>query len=526
MASTTVRQLAGAALVLLAGFVWIWPASTAHAAGPVLQWHQIVSEFPGGFRVKVRATSESEIKTIQIRLRIGQQVTHAYQYLDHNTGKLAEGELFWRTDTAARYIPPSTIIRYNFEIEDSAGMSLKTELQEFVYFDARFVDEDGHSRWLELTDGPVTVAYKGPVKKRAEEILRTITETLDKMIPVMGPESVEEPIRVTMYNNTKEMLEALPPRSLAISRELITEGQAFTEYGTLLVLGGGRLALGTASHEVMHIITHRVGDSVIRRVPAWLDEGLSEFANVDPGFSYDIALDFAIETDRLLPHVYMPALPGDSESVIIFYGQAKSIVRMMIGEFGPGKMRQLMATLKSGTNMDDALMETYGVDRAGLDALWRTSIGAELLDLDARQAVRPTPIPQRVPLLYSLTPQAQSEAVGDQAAEPTSTPTLLPPPTPELTATPVPEAAAAVPTEAAPTAEPASQPEPAQTGAGGASCNPSSGGGPTDVGFVAIFVGLAGLGLRRRRRGWGLGAGHAPPIAVYPLPRSRVQHVV
>ena len=103
----------------------------------------------------------------------------------------------------------------------------------------------------------------------------------------------------------------------------------------------------------MHIITHRVGDSVFRRVPAWLAEGLSEFANVDPGFSYDIALDFAIETDRLLPHVYMPGLPGDSEDVIIFYGQSRSIVRMMISQFGPDRMKAFMASLKSGNNVDN-----------------------------------------------------------------------------------------------------------------------------------------------------------------------------
>jgi len=511
MASITVRYLVGAALVLLAGAVWMWPASTARAAGPVLQWHEIVSEFPDGFRVKARATSDSAITSIQLRLRIGQQVTHAYDYLDYSPGKLAEGELFWRTNTGSRYIAPGTIIRYTFEIEDSAGQSLTTKLQEFVYFDARFVDDEGNSRWQELSDGAVTVAYKGPVKKRAEEVLRTITETLDKMIPIMGPESVEEPIRVTMYNNVKEMLEALPPKSAAISRELITEGQAFVEYGTLLVLGGGRLALGTASHEVMHIITHRVGASVIRRVPSWLSEGLSEFANVDPGYAYDIALDFAIETDRLLPHVYMPVMPGDPENVIIFYGQAKSIVRMMIGVFGPEKMRQFMANLKTGKNMDDSLIDVYGVDRAGLDAMWRTSIGAEVLDVTSRRAVRPTAVPQRVPLLYSLTPQAQSEVVGDQAAEPTPTPTStpepeptptpIPTPTPDPTASPVPEAAVAAPTEAAPTTAPASQSEPQQTGSGGSACNPSPGGGPTDLGFLALFVGLAGLGLRRKRRG-------------------------
>jgi hypothetical protein len=424
-----------------------------------------------------------------------------------------EGEFFWRTDTGGRYVPPGTIITYNFEIQDAAGQRIETEPERFVYFDARFVDEDGNSQWQEVAAGTVTVAYKGPVKKRADDVLSTILETLDKMVPIMGEAAIGEPIRVTMYNNSKEMLEALPPRSAAVGRELITEGQAFNEFGTLLVLGGGRLALGTASHEVMHIITHRVGDSILRRVPSWLSEGLSEYANVDPGFSYDIALDFAVETDRLLPHVYMPALPGDPEDVIIFYGQSRSIVRMMIGRFGPDAMRELMATLKSGANVDRALRTVYGFGLQGLDAMWRESIGAELLEVESRTLARPTAVPQRVPLLYSLTPQADSDVVGDKAAEPTATPTATATPsptpapeptstpTPEPTATPVVEVAVAAPSEPEPTSAPASdvEPEPAATGGG---CNAPVAGSPAplDLAGVGLLLGLVGLRFRSRRR--------------------------
>ena len=114
---------------------------------------------------------------------------------------------------------------------------------------------------------------------------------------------------------------------------------------------------------------------------------------MDPGYSYDIALEFAVEADRLLPHVYMPALPGNPEDVIIFYGQARSIVRMMIDVFGPERMNQLMAELKSGTDMDEALLEVYGVDRAELDTAWRRAIGAEPLDRSRVARARPTAAP-------------------------------------------------------------------------------------------------------------------------------------
>ncbi len=186
-----------------------------------------------------------------------------------------------------------------------------------------------------------------------------------------------------------------PPGSSTIRRELITEGQAFTDIGTLLVLGGGRGATGTASHELTHILNHRAGDSIIRRIPSWLDEGLAEFGNVAPGFSYDIALEFALGTDRLLPITSMPVLPGDPEDVIIFYGQARSIVEYMIAAYGPARMRELLAVFREGTNMDDAIEQVYGISRIELENNWREIIGAPMYVPPERDSARPTPIPRR-----------------------------------------------------------------------------------------------------------------------------------
>ena len=480
------------------------PVGAVSAEGdlPELESHIITSEFPEGFRIEATASSEKhDVTGVAIRLKIGQQTTGVYNYLDESEGAATEDggktfNLFWNTNSGQRYIPPGTIITYNFEVEDSAGNRLETEPLPFIYYDARFVDEEGNSMWEEVSAGTVTVAYKGPVKSRADNILSVINETLEKMRPVMGDAALAEPIRVTMYNNTKEMLEALPPRSASIGRELITEGQAFTDLGTLLVLGGGRLALGTASHEVMHIITHRAGDSIFRRVPAWLDEGLSEYANVDPGYSYDIALEFAVETNRLLPHVYMPALPGKAEDVIIFYGQARSIVRMMIEVFGPEKMNQLMGELKSGKDMDEALMATYGLDREALDSAWRRAIGAEVLDRSRAARARPTAAPRAAVPIYSLTPQAEAEVVGAQSDPPTPTPTPEPTPVPTSMPEPTQVAMPAPAEEATPVAE-----QPRETGSSGGCLAPAPGvPGTTELASVGFLVGLAGLAFRRRRK--------------------------
>ena len=375
---------------------------------PEVVFHDVISEFPNGIRFKINVESDSVVDEIALRFRVGQQKSGVYEYFDIEQSRSFSAELFWNTYSASKYIPPGTVISYNFEITTLDGIIHTSETYDFVYQDVRF-------DWDEISNGMVTVAYHGPVKSRAVGILEAIIKTMEFMEMVLG-EGQSAPIRVNMYNNTKEMLVALPPGSATIKRELITEGQAFTKVGTLLVLGGGRLATGTASHEVTHMLVHRAGDSVFGRVPSWLDEGLAEFGNVSPTVSYDIALDFGVHADKLLPITSMPSLPGDPEDVIMFYGQARSIVEYMVMQHGPGKMRELLSSLKSGMKIDDAIMSVYQMDRILMENRWRSYIGAPKYEPVSIESVLPTPLPRPTVAAFTLTPQpgAQTVASYDQ----------------------------------------------------------------------------------------------------------------
>ena len=365
----------------------------------------ITSEFPEGFRVQLTASSDRDIESMAIRLRIGRLTRTGYDYLEtsHRDGSM-EGELLWRTNTGASYIPPGTIITYSFEFVDTDGRRYETAMAEFVYHDPRFV-------WKEISSGPITVAYHGGSERKAREVLDAMLVTLDRMAPLLGADR-EEPIRVTVYDSWNEMRRASPPATAAYDRHLITEGQAFTKVGTLLVLGS-RSASGTASHEMTHIIVHRAGEGVARKVPSWLHEGLAEYGNIDPGRSYDEALRRGIRQDSLLPITHMGSLPGKPNDILLFYGQSKSLVRMMIDDFGTDKMREFMALYKGGASMDDALLRTYGLDRVALENRWRASVGASPLSPAYSNDERPTPVPVPVIRPYTLEPNAEGQFVGN-----------------------------------------------------------------------------------------------------------------
>ncbi|PZC44024.1 MAG: Peptidase MA superfamily protein [Chloroflexi bacterium] len=363
------------------------------------------SEFPNGIRFKVKATSTSNIESIAVRFKIGLINTGIYEYLSYAPSDTVEAELFYPTNTLAGYIPPETIIRYTFEIQDSNQNVYSTEPQDLIYEDARF-------EWERISQDPVSVAFHGPIKSRAESLLQVIIDTLKTMGPILGA-NTDEPIRVTLYNNQKEMLDALPTGSAAVGRELITEGMAFNEEGSLVILGGGAMANGTASHEVTHILNHRAGHSIFRRIPSWLHEGLAEYGNVEPGYSYSYALEFAVAADRLLPHLFMQTLPGDPEDIIIFYGQSRSIVEYMIFLKGNEGMRKLLKLHQDGTNMDDALVSIYGMDRLGLTNSWRKALGTTQYEPPNIAESKPTAVSYPTVEAFTLTPKAGGMTVSD-----------------------------------------------------------------------------------------------------------------
>ncbi len=459
----------------------------------------IVSEFPEGYRIKVAAEGGSEIKQIAVRMRIGQRTREVYEYMGDEGGEASGGrgrtleltpsksvraELFRWTNSTSNYIPPGTIITYNFDVEDVDGNQYKTEPEQFVYTDVRY-------EWKEVTDGLVTVAYHGPVEKRARDVLDTAKRTIDLISPIFGAVH-EDPIRISMYNNAAELVDAYPPRYGAIGHGVIVDGQAHTQEGLVMIEAGGRDALGTTSHEITHIIIHRATfNPRAQNMPSWLNEGLAEFGNLHATVGYDLALEFAVQNDRVLPIMFMRGQPSKGEDIIIFYGQARSIVRWLFRTYGRDTLTEFMSYLRRGNSLDRAFTRAYGGDRIAITNMWREEIGAMPYEPPSNERVRPTPVPQRTLGLYSLTPQAGTQTVGSgQADEPTATPEAEPTPTPE----PTPEAVAMAP---APAPEPEKADEELAPAPGSGCFAPAQSGGVLDLTGVAVVAGLAFLGVRR-----------------------------
>ena len=331
------------------------------------------SQFPDGIRFFVTARSSEEIEDIRVFFTvIGRSGPTAYRILEFESGEEVTGESFLRSAGGGGFIPPGTEFEYSFEVRDKSGAVFRTPGQEFVYTDNRF-------DWLTVSSDLITVFYYSEyVERRARTVLEAAEESFNLMVPVLGIEPTE-PLRIVSYNNYRDMSAALPFRSQAVREQLQTQGMAFTPERVLLVLGFDPTIKGTVSHEFVHLLVAEAAGSGYSRVPAWLNEGLAEYGNIDPTDDYPAALRYGFYTRRIKPLWFQTTFGGTPDDIIIAYGQARSVVRYMISRYGEDSIAELFAAMRETPDIDEALKQVYGVDQHGLDSMWREAVGLEPL---------------------------------------------------------------------------------------------------------------------------------------------------
>ena len=452
------------------------------------------SNFPEDIRFYASFESDIEIADVRVRFSTGPITTGQYDYLDltERSESLIDGELIWRVNTSPRYIPPGTTVDFVFEAIDADGNEYASDQYSQIILDARY-------EWDVVSRGPIHVYYHGPVQVRAERLAEAAKEAMELMGPITGSE-IETPIVVTLYNNNAEMIGAVSARSATISRELITEGQAFFDHSVVLVLSGNR-DIGTLTHELTHILVGRAAGGSNALVPLWLNEGLAEYGNLDKGRSYVYYLDWAVDTNRLIPFSRLQTFPGEPNMVIVSYGQSRNFVEYLIETYGAEKIAETIASIAEGRSGDIAIRNVYGMTVQQLDNEWRASIGA-----DAFVPPTPSPTPEAVETqtseykLLTLTPVKGGIAVGGTGASPTPEPTNTPAPVPTEVPTEEPEVMVKETATEAPQLEPAQEKEsPAEESRSSGLCN-SSGDGPLEASGLLITALLASLFLARRIR--------------------------
>ena len=356
------------------------------------------SQFPDGILFRVAAQSSGIIDEARVFIKKADQSGRSsYRSLDLEPGESVSGNTLLSA-SGGDYFPPGTKISYYFEVRDEAGGVVRTEETDYVYQDDRF-------HWLTVSDGLITVYYYSEyVEERARIILDAAKKTMDEMVPVLGI-APTDPLRIVTYNNYRHMVMALPFRSQTVSEDLQAQGMAFADERVLLVHGFDPTVTGTTSHEFTHLLVAEAAGGTSAAIPAWLNEGLAEYGNIDQTDEYDAALRYGIYTRRIRPLWFQQSFSGEPEDIIIAYGQGKSVVNFMVENWGEDRISDLFAVVRRTNDIDSALLQVYELDQYGMDSAWRVSMGLE-----------PLPSPEE---LQKQLEQSRTESSEPEAGEST-----------------------------------------------------------------------------------------------------------
>ena len=266
------------------------------------------------------------------------------------------------TNAGDQYIPPGADIEFRWQLTLADGTTFENEAQTYRYEDPRY-------DWQVIESDGLNVYYYGS-ESVAQQILDVGAAGIVEMSRLLGVQ-LPFPVKLYLWNNLDDAVGVERVRSAQFDLVIDTLGTrvladlvhvfAPTEWITV--------------HELTHVVTHFAGEGGIGELPAWLDEGTATYSEGDWESRRGFALNNAVGNDDLLSVRSISSQPGDPSRVELFYGQSADIVDFMIAEFSEESFAQLFAVFNAGSTVDNALMEIYGVDRDGLEDLYRASLG-------------------------------------------------------------------------------------------------------------------------------------------------------
>ena len=391
-----------------------------------IQWtkNEIVLNFPESARFQAAFTSDADITSIVLEYGNEQQTCGeviAKAFPQFVPGKTAEAEWTWEMRQSGS-LPPGAQLWWRWRVTDANGQETVTETKTATWLDDVHnwqTMNQGESESVRLHWYEGNQSFAADLANAAEEGLR-FNETQSGL-------KAEAPIDIYIFASTDDLKDAI------LYEPSWTGGQAFPDQNIVILgispsdMDWGRDAI---VHELTHVLVGHLTFSCLGDVPTWLNEGLAVYSEggLDP--ASERQLEDAIRDDTLLTvRSLSSGFSEVADKAYLSYSQSYSITKFLVETYGQEKMTSLLLSLREGTTIDEALMQTYGFNVEGLEAAWRVAIGAQPLSNSAQPTSQPTPtfVPTIVPVGGQVTSALQvtstSVPTSSFGGEPTQTQT-------------------------------------------------------------------------------------------------------
>jgi hypothetical protein len=326
------------------------------------------TSFPDAINFNLDMETEAGISDIRLHYIVEREsftaVTQEIE-VDVPMSFQAEISVSWTWDMRTTgSLPSGTVIQYWWTVIDIDGNIYQTDIESISFND----DEYG---WKSVSQNNVILYWYYGDNDFAADLMQTCQEALLRLGEDTGS-YLESPVRIYIYASSYALRDAI-----VFAKEW-TGGVAYPSYGVIAIgisssnMEWGRRAL---AHELAHLVTHQMTSNPYNEIPVWLNEGISMYAEGELEKDYEYYLGAAASGGYLIS-VQSLCSPFSAYSDISYlsYAESYSMVAFLIEEYGQQKMHQLLTVFKNGSTYDNALLEVYGFDLAGLNTLWQDYI--------------------------------------------------------------------------------------------------------------------------------------------------------
>jgi hypothetical protein len=205
----------------------------------------------------------------------------------------------------------------------------------------------------------------------ASRVAELIDEAVPRIAPVVRTDD-RRPIPAAIYLDRQQFVRAtnLPRDSRVAGLAVFPAGAIYLD-GTELFTSIERVV----PHEVAHVLMARALGDALPSLPAWLGEGVAEYAAGQRASHVDPAALQAIGRGQSLALVDLDAAIAarDSRSGLA-YAESASLVHFLVSAHGEVVIGELLQSLRHTRHFETSLRDVTGWSLDGLEQNWRRSV--------------------------------------------------------------------------------------------------------------------------------------------------------
>jgi hypothetical protein len=263
--------------------------------------------------------------------------------------------------TIVPHVPAGALLRVRWVVDGAA-----TGWTNVRYHDNRFAWTATSERFVSVWTHPGSAARAQPVLAEAARVVAAYEREFGY--------ALDRPLNIVVYASSREMEPAQDIEARAIRGS--ANGLAYPAFGVVHVADDARgSGLPLLGHEIAHVITERAARRDLRRLPAWLDEGISTRMQSSAGAEYAGVLREAARAGALLPLAMLQDLPNRASDRALLYASGAGMLDFLATRYGAERVAGVVRALGEGASVEAAFERALGTTLAAAEGEWRASLG-------------------------------------------------------------------------------------------------------------------------------------------------------